>query len=108
MAWAENTLCISFFKLDVHKIPSLKDHELRTRKETVEMGPRGRSGGKLIYLASVRGRGEGQPCMGQLERIHLQLPSQACSSPTLQPPGRKETAEARGEGYIKDLTEHGG
>lgn len=108
MVWAENTLCISFFALDAHKIPSLKDHELRTRKETVETGPRERSGGKRIYLASVRGHGEGQPCMGQLERIHLQLPSQACSSPTLQPLGRKETVEAPGKRYIKDLTEHGG
>lgn len=81
---------------------------LGQERKTVETGPRGRSGGKLIYLASVRGQGEGQPCMGQLERIHLQLPSQACSRPTLQPLGRTETAEALGEGYIKDLTEHGG
>lgn len=81
---------------------------LGQKNETVETGPSGRSGGKLIYLASVKGHGEGQPCMGQLERTHLQLPSQACSSPTLQPLGRKETAEAPGEGYIKDLTEHGG
>lgn len=48
----------------------------------------------LIYLASVKGHGRGQPGLGQLERIHLQLPSQACSTPTLQPLRRKEMAEA--------------
>ena len=39
-------LCISFLKLDARKILSLKDDELRTRKESAEISP---EGGQVAY-----------------------------------------------------------
>lgn len=65
--------CIFFFKSGCSQ-NSFPDHQLRTRKDSVETGCRGKSGGIVIYLARVRGHGEGQHCVGLLGRIHLQLP----------------------------------
>lgn len=54
----------------------------------------------MIYLASVKGHGKGQPCVGQLERIHLQLPSPARSKATMQPPRRRERRQKHFEKVV--------
>lgn len=59
----------------------------------------------LIQLASVKGRGKGQSCTGQLERLHLQLFSPVCSHLTLQSEEREDPPKGTRRKSYHDFTE---